>query len=42
MVRARSIADVDPFVPTKIAWTPTRCKRCAEMAAAGQVVAAGE
>src|SRR6266700_4331586 len=39
MVRARSIADVDPFVPTAIDWTGRRRRRSAEITAAGQTVA---
>jgi hypothetical protein len=39
-VRARSIAAVDPFVPTTSVWTGRRCMRWADMAAAGQTVAA--
>ena len=40
VVRARSMALVDPFVPTTIAATGRLCTRSVEMAAAGQTVAA--
>src|ERR1035437_2442665 len=39
-VRARSIAAVDPFVPTTIVSTGRRWRRWAEMAAAGQTAVA--